>query len=157
MSEADKAEARRVGLARVAQARALDRNQPFGEVADDKRVYVDCYAALAECAVATWLNLPWTKLVDDLSVKPPDVGTNIEVRWSPREFGHLIGHDEDRSDWIMVNVRGELSEMAIVGWTVGAALKQTRYRNHPKARNPSDYWMPIGELLLPELLATFTW
>lgn len=152
LTEADKAEARRVGKARYKQAIELGRSQPYGDPGTDQRLFIDCYSSLAELVVANYLGLPWTALVDDLTTKPPDVGSRVEVRWSPRPGGHLIGHDDDTDGWVMVSVRGQLPGMAIMGWTTVTTMKQEHYRNHPKARNPTDFWMPIEELMMPELL-----
>lgn len=154
VDDEDKAEARRVGRARFERAVALGRSQPYGDPGSEKRLFIDCYSSLAELAVARYLGIEWRKeLVDDLRLKPPDVGENIEVRWSPRRWGHLIGHPEDRDDWYMVSVRGELPEMAIIGWALASEVKQECYRNNPKARNPpQEFWMPIEDLLAPELM-----
>lgn len=145
--------ARSVGLARFARAVERRRTQPFGDPGDTKRKYIDCWSALAECAVANWLHLPWNdEIVDDLTQKPPDVGDRIEVRWTPHEHGHLIGHDSDCDGWLMVLVRRELPDMVVVGWTTTGAVKQPQYRGHPRARNKADYWFPPSELLMTELL-----
>jgi len=153
LSPKDLAEARRVGLARYARATTQKRSQPFGDPGDDQRKFIDCYSALAECAVANWLDLPWrNELVDDLSTKPPDVGNRLEVRWTKYPFGFLIGHDSDVDDWMAVCVRGPLPDMEIKGWTTTRALKQVKYRENPLARSPLDYWMPASDLYSTEML-----
>ena len=145
--------ARKVGLARYEKARQLGRSQPYGDPGDDKRTFIDCFSALAEYAVARYLDLPWhSEIVDDLTVKPPDVGSRIEVRWTDHPHGHLLGKDNDPDGWIMVLVVGKLEGMRMVGWTASETVKQERYQSHPKARSPSDYWFPQKELLMMELL-----
>ncbi len=145
--------ARAVGLERFERAKALSRSQPFGDPGDANRRYVDCWSALAECAVAKWLRLPWNDaVIDDLSEKPPDVGSRVEVRWTPRASGHLIGHASDIDGWIMVLVRRELPGMTIVGWTTTRSVKQPQHQGHISARNPADYWFPSSGLLMTDLL-----
>lgn len=153
LTEDDKQEARKVGMGRFRRALDLQRTQPFGDPGDDKRAHLDCWSALAECFVAKWLGLPWcSEIVDDLTVKPPDVGERIEVRWTAHLNGCLIAHETDAPGWLMVLVRGELPVMAITGWTTTGAAKQPRYQNNPRARSPLDYWVPASDLYLPELL-----
>ena len=146
--------ARSVGRARLALAREKGRTQPFGNPGDDARVYVDENSCIAEALVADWLGLPWNDaLVDNLSQKPPDVGDDIEVRWTKYVGnGHLLAHETDNSKWYLVLVWGELPDMEVKGWTVGSSAKQQRFRRNPKARSRDDYWVPPGELLMGELL-----
>lgn len=153
LDEADLQQAREVGLARLAKARQLKRKQTYGDPGEDQRNYVDLYGALAECAVARWLDLPWNKeIIENLAVKPPDVGECIEVKWCKPLHGHLIAHEGERKDWYYVSVMGEWPQMEIAGWTTGIAIQQPYYRNHPLARSADDYWMPRNELMMTDLM-----
>lgn len=146
-------EAREVGLSRFDKATQLRRVQPYGDPGDDKRKYIDCWSSLAECLVAEWLGVPWVKEIRaDLRPKPPDVGVRTDIKWTSYSPGHLITHADDEDDRLFVLVRKELPHMEVVGWTSGLAAKQKTYLNHPKARNPSDYWMPAAHLLMCEML-----
>lgn len=139
-------EARRVGDARLAKAREKGRTQPYGDPGDDKRVDIDRWSCLAEQSVAQWLNLPWrNEILDDLSVKPPDVGDDIEVRWTAHPHGHLIVHEEDHDDRSFVLVRGR-KPMWIEGWILGSDAKKVAYRNNRQARSLLDYWVPASDL-----------
>lgn len=143
--------ARACAAARLALARRRGRSQPFGDPGDERRGYVDGWSSLAEALVAEWLGLEWNdRVIDDLSVKPPDVGTRVEVRWTPHQNGHLIAHPTDSDDAIMVLVAGELPEMRVVGWTLGLTTRE--YGPGAAARNQTDRWVPPGRLMLPELL-----
>ena len=153
LTETDKAEARKVGIERYQVAQQLNRSQPFGDPGDDKRTFIDCYSALAECAVANYLELPWrSETIQDLSVKPPDVGEKIEVRWTKHQNGCLIGHDTDVNGWFIVLVRGELPHMMLVGWTTTIHMKQEKYQGNPRARSALDYWVPASHLYMMELM-----
>jgi hypothetical protein len=146
-------EAREVGRGRYQKAKERQRLQPYGDPGEENRLYIDGWSCLAEALVASWLELEWCKeLRDDLSIKPPDVGSKVEVKWTQHHPGHLIAHDTDIDDWVIVFTRRELPEIEVVGWTTVSFAKQARFQNHPKARNPKDYWVPPKQLLLPELL-----
>lgn len=147
------AEARRVAQGRLGLARQRNRTQPFGDPGNENRGAVDGWSSLAEALVASWLGAPWVNdLIEDLSVKPPDVGVRTEVRWTKHHPGHLIIHDSDPDDRIAILVRKELPDIEVVGWTIVSTAKRKRYRNHPKARSPQDYWYPANELLMCDLL-----
>lgn len=141
------AEAVAVGEERLQVARARNRTQPFGDPGDEKRLEIDRWSCIAELAVATYLGLPWVNVIlQDLSEKPPDVGDDIEVRWTSHSNGHLICHDADWDERIFVLVRGKLPEMWLCGWIQGAEAKKKEFQHHPRARNPADYWIPASEL-----------
>ena len=153
VSPEDIAEARMVGRKRYASAVSRNRTQPFGDPGEKQRVFIDCYSALAEVAVARFLDLPWrNEFFDDLWPKPPDVGDTVEVRWTKHLGGSLIGHDTDTDGWIVVSVQGELPVMKIVGWTTAIALKNSMYQNNPRARSTKDYWMPPKDMFAIDLL-----
>lgn len=146
-------EARAVARGRFELAKKRNRSQPFGDPGDEKRLYVDGYSALAESLVAAWLGLTWhSELIENLSIKPPDVGSKMEVRWTKHASGHLIAHETDNDEWIMTLVRGELPQMEVVGWTTASYAKRSCFKKHPKARSENDYWVPAKKLLLAELL-----
>lgn len=147
-------EARRVGRGRYAVAKRLGRSQPYGDPGEKQRVYIDAYSALAEGLVAAWLELSWVYgLLEDLPLKPPDVGSRIEVRWTRHEPGHLIVHHDDPQERLFVLVRGEIGDINVAGWTTGAYAQRQEFKANPRARNPEDSWVPARYLLLPELLA----
>jgi hypothetical protein len=151
-TQAELRQAREVGLGRRALAVRRERTQPSGDPGS-RALLFDCYGALAELAVARYLELPWNSaLVGDLHPKPPDVGGRVEVKWVQPRGRHLIGHERDPDDWVMVMCRGWDDTLEIVGWTVAPSVKRPRWRGNPLARNSNDYWLPERELLLPELL-----
>jgi hypothetical protein len=137
---------------RLKRALELRRKQPYGDPGNDNRIFIDAWSSLAEALVASWLGIKWhNTLLDDLSIKPPDLGERSDVKWTPVPKGHLIVHDDDRDDWIFILVCEELPEMSVGGWTTGKWAKT--FPPGKKARNPdTDHWVPQGQLLLPELL-----
>ena len=146
LCEDDYAYARRIGDARLAAARRRNRTQPFGDPGDAKRTEIDRWSCLAELAVAQYLDLPWrSELVEDLSEKPPDVGDDVEVRWTQHKQGHLILHDPDHDDRSFVLVCGKKG-MRLMGWTLGEDGKNSSYQGHARARNIGDYWVPAADL-----------
>jgi hypothetical protein len=98
---------------------------------------------LAEIAVAKALGIFWNGGVGEF--KGPDVGTNIQVRWTNKATNKLIVRDADRSENTYVLVTGECPEYNIVGWIEGTEAKQDRFLFGPNGRPPA-YFVPQEEL-----------
>ena len=91
-------------------------------------------AQMAESMAAEWVvartlgydyepGITWDK-------SKADVGSNIEVKWSPNPGGNLWIQDSDRHDRdIAVLVTGQQAKMKIIGWIPVAIAKKPRYRN----------------------------
>lgn len=136
-----------IGERRYELAVRLNRSQPRGDPGDENRLEIDQWSCVAEKIVSVYLNLPWHKeLLTNLYPKPPDVGDNIDVKWTKYTNGHLILHESDLSDRVFVLVRGKPPEMEIRGWVIGEVAKKERFQNHLKARSSKDYWFPARRL-----------
>jgi hypothetical protein len=83
----------------------------------------------AEWMVARTLGYDYTPGITWDKSKP-DVGNNIEVKWSANPDGNLWIQDSDRHDRdIAVLVTGQQERMRIIGWIPVAIAKKPRYRN----------------------------
>jgi len=58
-----------------------------------------------------------------------DVGTNIEVRWSKYDAGHLIVYPRDRDGDIAILVTGKSPTYRIAGWLPVLIAKSRRYKH----------------------------
>jgi len=103
---------------------AIQRNgQPrYGLQADDPWGF-DINSAIAEAAVARWLNLYWSTG----RIGAPDVGTSVEVRSTHRLDGCLLLHPPDRDDAPYVLVTGTGLTRNIIGWITGRHGKQQKW------------------------------
>jgi hypothetical protein len=80
----------------------------------------DPKASLAEVLVADWLGLGWHQYDWGKMSGKADVGSNVEVRWTPYKPGHLIVQQVDKPERIYVLVRGDQTTgIELVGWKVG--------------------------------------
>ena len=101
-------------------------------------------AAIAEKAVAVYLELPWNERVGDIGVS--DVGTHIEVRSTDRPDGSLIVHETDRSGAVFVLViNNESNTRVLAGWICGYEAKRSQFWQEKCIGRPA-YFVPQGEL-----------
>lgn len=153
LCEEDIAEARRVGLARLARSRGTGLAQPFGDPGDDQREQIDVESSIAELGVARWLGLEWHPNTEGaLYPRPPDVGSRVEVRWTKWLSGHLLVHDDDPDERIMVLVVGAHPRMRVRGWTTGWYGKRPYWNDTPRPGSRLSKMVPPGKLLSASLL-----
>ena len=109
-------------------------------------LWLDVGAAEAELVVAIGLRLPWSSA---FVLGGPDVGSDLEVRWTHRARGRLIVHDDDPNDYLGVLVIGAPSERQhaylIAGWLEIALAKRRRFIDVPRAGGRA-YFVPQSEL-----------
>ena len=103
----------------------------------------------AEIAVAKHFGTPIDILANTNYKTLADVGTNIEVKWTRWNLGHLIVSDLDRPEDIAVLVVGKSPNYRIAGWIPVAVAKKPRYRQD----RTNSWWItqdslqPIENLL----------
>ena len=77
-----------------------------------------------------------------------DVGTNIEVRWTRWNLGHLIVYPTDRDDDIAILVCGKSPTYRIAGWIPVKVARANRYKHSSQ----DSWWVdqhnlhPLSEL-----------
>ena len=77
-----------------------------------------------------------------------DVGTNIEVRWTRWNLGHLIVYPTDRDDDIAILVCGKSPHYRIAGWIPVKVARSNRYKHSSQ----DSWWVdqdnlhPLAEL-----------
>lgn len=123
----------------------LDRPDSYGFTGDGWEI--DITGALAEMAVAKYLNKYWSSVVDDPWQLDGDVDHQVQIRSSPRDDAHLLLHPKDKATDFFVLVTGRHRLFTIVGWIGGAAGKQDCYWGDPKNTRRPAFWVP------PEALA----
>lgn len=106
----------------------------------------DVEGAGAELCVAKCLNLYWNGGID--TFKNPDIGVNIQVRWTPKHSNSLIVRPSDLDENYYVLVTGELPRMTVRGFLRGDEAKREHWARSPNGRPPayfipSDYLHPI--------------
>jgi hypothetical protein len=94
-------------------------------------------AIAAEMVVGEYLGLNYGDLADQRNKSAADVGSNIEVKHTAWQDGHLIIAPRDRSSDIAVLVVGACPEYRIAGWIPVAIAKQPRF----KSTRDSSYWV----------------
>lgn len=94
-------------------------------------------AIAAEMVVGEALGLNYGDLSDTRNKTAADVGSNIEVKHTAWQDGHLIVAPRDRSSDIAVLVVGTCPEYRIAGWIPVAVAKQNRF----KSSKDSSYWV----------------
>jgi hypothetical protein len=77
-----------------------------------------------------------------------DVGSNIEVRWTRWNLGHLIVYPTDREDDIAILVCGKSPRYRIAGWIPIKVARSNRYKHSSQ----NSWWVdqynlhPLSEL-----------
>ena len=93
--------------------------------------------ALAECALAKFLNVYWSKGKHD----QPDVG-KVDVRTTHHENGKLTLHKEDKDDRKYYLLTGLNGKYMIRGWLLGKAGKQEKFWSDPTGKDRWAYFVP---------------
>ena len=87
----------------------------------------------AEMAVAIYLNKPLPEWFNRNYKLKADVGSDIEVKWTPKEVSPLYIQSWDRDDDVAILVTGTSPTYYLVGWMPVAVAKQAKYKNSQKA------------------------
>jgi hypothetical protein len=93
--------------------------------------------ALAECALAKFLDVYWSKGKWDI----PDVG-NVDVRVTHLPHGKLILHKEDKDDrkyYLLIGLNGIYE---IKGYILGKDGKRPEFYYDPTKENRPAYFVP---------------
>jgi hypothetical protein len=143
----------RIMAANVGQMRrltAMRRESVDSHGAKDLGWDEDIEGAAAELIVAKYLNVFWNLETD---VGDPDIGTNIQVRWTRRHDNSLIVRPSDPADHFYVLVTGQMPTMTIQGFILGLEAQDAAWLRSPNGRAaawfvPSEYLASIDELPL---------
>jgi hypothetical protein len=98
-------------------------------------------AIAAEMVVASYFGLKYDPYADTMKTQA-DVGTNIEVKWTRYENGHLIIYPNDRQMDVAVLVVGKSPKYYLKGWLPVAMAKRDRFKH----RDQNSWWIPSGHL-----------
>lgn len=133
-------EAAIAGALRVARVIYEDRPETHGS---DRATMWSRHpeACCAERAVAIALNRCWNGVGDDIG-RTPDIGYNVEVRWTGR--GGLILHDSDPKTSAFFAVTGSLGTYKIRGWFLGSEGIRPLWWNKTLPRHA--YYIPFRKL-----------
>lgn len=109
----------------------------------------DIEGAGAELCVAKALGIYWNGGID--TFKNPDLGHNIQVRWTPSHSNSLIVRSADPDTDYYVLVTGTLPTLTIQGYALGSYAKNEYWSKAPNGRPPAyfvpkDYLRPVIEL-----------
>lgn len=123
--------AAQAGVVRTYQQRAAGARASWGSQTGQLDWNHDIYAAAAELAVAKLTGRFWSRPVG-WEPGGADVGTDIQVRFSPRPGASLIIKRSDNPEHRFVLVGLGQPEPAgitleVIGWMSGAAAMQPRY------------------------------
>lgn len=149
LTDDDIERARDHGLAVFQKARLVGAQHRRGDFASlAANLENERHAAIAELAVARFVELPWNA---SLEAGGADVGDDIDARWTRHRRGCLIVHVHDPPDWRYVLVRGYApDDLWLSGWIYG---READGLNDPRAMFPDvDHWVeaddcrPIGTL-----------
>jgi len=120
--------------------------------ADGRRIQQ--LGALAECACAKALELPWLRGIN--TFKRPDLGHNIEVRLIGDDaFGLRVypkDHNSRRVVGVIIEKGREREPYRIPGWINAKYAKKIKYQMDPGNRNRPFYGVPQDRLCDPKLL-----
>jgi hypothetical protein len=106
----------------------------------------DIEGAMAEYAVAKWLNLPWTGSIETGDFKDADAGDNVQVRFTFHAGGGLLLYPKDRDAHLYVLTTGAYGTYQLLGWMQGSAGKVQMYLDHGKAKGLNAYLVPQSDL-----------
>jgi hypothetical protein len=98
-------------------------------------------AIAAEMVVSDYFNLLYDPYKDTMKTQA-DVGTNIEVKWTRYESGHLIIYPNDRQTDVAVLVVGKSPRYYLAGWLPVAMARRDRFKH----RDQSSWWVPNNHL-----------
>lgn len=134
-----------VGLQRCAARMYGGSAHAFGAVGAKGLFDFNIGGALAEYAVAKYLDCNWSQQPENMRI--PDVGGTVEVRSTPHENGFLRLHDADKDGLpYVLALTNDLPKVTLVGWITGELGKNKRFWNDKWNNNRPAYWVPVGEL-----------
>lgn len=134
-----------VGGQRRIKAIARNRSEPYGTPKDDLWM-TDIESSAAELAVAKLTGLYWHRRIEhSLETTPPDVGDDVQVRWSAHPTAHLTIYDRDQDGHIFFLVTGRIPTLVIHGWINAVEAKTENYRR-VTPRGGMAYWVPQTDL-----------
>jgi len=100
----------------------------------------------AELAVAKYTGQYWTGAAGTRpGIRSADVGSSLEVRYTPYNQGQLIVRPGDPDDRFFVLVGGTLPRYLLRGFIWGWTAKQERYKKDPRG-NGIAYFVPSQDL-----------
>ena len=95
----------------------------------------------AEIAVARYFTIPNFKPTIDTFKREADVGSQIEVKWTLWQDGHLILNGSDRPQDVAILVVNKAPNYVLAGWIPIAMAKREKY-----LRGDGSYWIPQTDL-----------
>lgn len=134
-----------VGYRRNLEAIMSGRKPRFPEKYPGELFAYHIHAAMAELAVAKYLDMYWGFHVNKFDTE--DVGS-YEIRWSMR-------HDlkiRERDSGIVISVTGLPPEFEVVGWISGPEARDRFEASSPRSDGPPAYFIPHKNLYDPDLL-----
>lgn len=146
-------EAATVGMHRRIQA--IAKGRPAYHGAERRPEWqIDITGAMAEKALAKFLNVYWRGLTSgELAALPGDVGP-YQVRSTEHDGGHLIVHESDRDDAVFVLAIVAEAQVELAGWRYAREAKAIGAVRKPGA-NP-EYWVAQNQLepmdTIPDLI-----
>ncbi len=137
-------------IGRLRRITALSRNSQNAHGGVNLGWTEDIEGAAAELCVAKGLNMYWNGGID--TFKDPDLGINIQVRWTPSHSNSLIVRPADSDEDYYILVTGQIPTMKVHGYVQGKYAKDEYWLRAPNGRPPAyfvakDYLRPIEELL----------
>jgi hypothetical protein len=99
---------------------------------------------LAEMAVAKALGLPFTPKRPQH--QDPDLGSDIQVRWTPKSANSLIVRQSDPRGHRFILVTGKAPSLTLRGWMVGAEATQPQYWRELDNGRPPAWFVPQSAL-----------
>lgn len=103
----------------------------------------DIEGALAELAVAKYLNQYWTGASGK---RAPDVGRFVEVKWIHAPDHRLIIQKQNADDRIYILVYGHNGRYHLKGWIYGSQAKRDKFLADPTGKNRQAYFIPQADL-----------
>jgi hypothetical protein len=98
-------------------------------------------SAAAELAVSIGTNQRWSGVHDGPG--GPDVGDNIEVRWTKNSNGHLLVFPKDPDERSVVLVIGSIPKFILCGWVYAVDAKRPEYS---RTLDVPCFWIPQSAL-----------
>lgn len=95
----------------------------------------------AEMAVAKYFKIGMFKPSVDTFKREADVGSQIEVKWTLWQDGHLILNGTDRREDVAILVVGKAPTYYVTGWIPIAMAMREKY-----LRGDGSYWIPQTDL-----------
>ena len=134
-----------IGARRRLVALKKNRSEPLGTPESDLWES-DIQSSAAEFAAAIVLGKRWRmEIVNSLEEKPPDVGDDIEVRWTKHVAGHLAIYPRDHPTRLYVLVIGEIPTFSVVGTISGERGRRDDFWGKTPRGTPA-WWIPQTSL-----------